>query len=164
MKILNRSNLLQAMAGLCLLVGGPTVAGETEPRLEMTVIRDSAQGETIIRGRYESALERLEEDGRRDRFARRNNLCVAHARAGDLVAAQAACDAAIDLAREKAIGVPPHVVRLHQRHEALALTNRGVLAAMQGRNDAAREDFAAAIALSQDLSAPEHNLALVGAR
>ncbi|MEM9302660.1 MAG: hypothetical protein AAGE01_11140 [Pseudomonadota bacterium] len=162
MTILKRDRFLQAAAGLCLLIAGPTLAGEAQPQLEMTVIRDSAQGETIIRGRFAKALERL--DGHRDGVAYRNNLCVAQARAGDLAAARTACDAAIDLARDKGIGAPPHVARLHQRHEALALTNRGVLAAMQGQTDAAREDFAAAIALSDDLSAPERNLALVSAR
>lgn len=150
---------------LCALLTTPIISGTTlahedvsEP-FTMAVITDTALGDRVQSGRYEQAISKL--TGSRihsfDKFARQNNLCVAYAKTVDLTNAVAACDAAIAKVREReelAHKRPrrSHAARAYRSDLAIALSNRGVLLAVQGDIDEAKEAFEAAIELKSGIS------------
>lgn len=145
---------------------GNASAETNEPRYTLNAISDTAQGEKILAGNYQEAIEKIDPDPRRarDRFFSATNLCVAHILSRDLDGAAPYCDSAI-AEYENAISVRPNGLalsigkRAQQRYLSIALSNRGVLHAMRGEEDRARADFEKAIGLRPSVPAPEVNLA-----
>ena len=134
-------------------------------RYTMTVIRDAAQGATVVQGDYEKAVARI--TGRRvalNPFAGFTNLCVAYAKIGKIDEADDACDTALAIVRdpnwEHRSGVMTgYGERTRRKYLALALSNRGVLHAIRGDESAAEQSFDEAIKLDQRNTAPRVNLA-----
>src|SRR5690606_12823467 len=155
--------------GVCLLVlaagtvDRDALAGQQQPLpYVMTVIRDQAEGERMLAGEYESAIQKLtaSNDGPAG-FAARNNLCVALTKTGQLAAALEACDAALEQAPP-----PGSIVQFYERGKrydgrAVALANRGVARAISGDEAGARRDFQEAARFGRYLEAPAVNLALL---
>lgn len=134
-------------------------------RYTMTVIRDAAQGSSVVKGDYEKAVARI--TGRRvalNPFAGFTNLCVAYAKIGKIDEADDACDTALAIVRdpnwEHRSGVMTgYGERTRRKYLALALSNRGVLHAIRGDESAAEQSFGEAIKLDQRNTAPRVNLA-----
>lgn len=147
---------------MMMLAGGVATAQE---HYVLNVIEESAKGRAILSERYESAITTLESsnvEGLRGFYAD-NNLCVAYIKTGDLDKAARACDSAV--MRMQAQLRLPETSRAgkvrrqtHREMLAVALSNRGVLAALAGNKDDARTDFLAARDLRQRLSALRANL------
>lgn len=144
---------------------GSVVADSNDPRYTMTVIRDVAQGASVVKGDYEKAIARI--TGRRvtlNPFAEFTNLCVAYAKSGQIDEADAACDSALAIIRdpdwERRSGVlSGYGEQARRKYLALALSNRGVLHAIRGDESAAEKSFDEAIKLDQRNTAPRVNLA-----
>ena len=119
----------------------------------MTVVQDEAYGHTVTRGRYENAIRRITSEGSRSpgRFADQVNLCVAYAKSVDMEKAGTACDKALAGVRKRRVAKSANssslAYRAYQQDLAIALSNRGVLRAVAGKFELAREDFTAAIEL-----------------
>lgn len=147
---------------MMMLAGGIATAQE---HYVLNVIEASAKGRAILSERYESAIATLESsrvDGLRGFYAA-NNLCVAYIKTGDLDKATRACDGAVTrMQAQLSAAESSHASSLrletHREMLAVALSNRGVLAALSGNTDEARADFLAARDLRQRLGALRANL------
>lgn len=144
---------------------GQSSGQSNDPRYTMTVIRDVAQGASVVKGDYEKAIARI--TSRRvtlNPFAEFTNLCVAYAKSGQIDEADAACDSALAIIRdpdwERRSGVQSgYSEQTRRKYLALALSNRGVLHAIRGDESAAEKSFDEAIKLDQRNTAPRVNLA-----
>ncbi len=158
-----------AFAIACTLLLGfsmPATAGETPAAAyTMAVIKDEAHGRRVTAGKYQQAIDRITRGGTRvtDRFADQVNLCVAYAKTRDIDNANASCNAALaGLKRQEAYATRSKKSPLYgsyKRDLAMALSNRGVLFAVSGDTQRAKESFAAAIELQTSVShIAENNL------
>lgn len=153
---------------LCMLslalACAPAWSGSKEPKYTMTLFADEAQGTRILDGNYEQAIRKISaKTSDKSRFQIETNLCVAYTKSGDLDAAEAACEAAVVAAEDHRVSkrhsqFDTARYAAHKRSMAIALSNRGVLRAVRGDLDSARQDFDAAIDLRARISAPRTNL------
>ena len=136
---------------------------EVEP-FAMTVLIDQAQGNRIVNGSFSRAIERLTKNSKSiSRYENLNNLCVAYAKSRQLNEALKSCDAAIDVLQSKIERISHRpsrddLQRVLQSDLSIALSNRGVLFAVAGDHDRARDYFEAAMELPVDRSRARHNL------
>lgn len=154
-----------SVASLLMVMAGPLVhAAETQPAYVMTVISDRAHGEQVVSGHYQEAIAAitLPQKRHKDAFAVSNNLCVAYTKSNDIAKANKSCAEALLMSKYKT-GQWYEVVRM-RNDQALALSNRGVIRAITGDEDGARQDFQQAIKLGRQLSAPADNLARLDSR
>lgn len=155
------------MAVACLLLTqGSAVAHEGPPgKYRMTVISDEAYGHKIIAGHYAEAVDRIDASrgNGSKRFFAYTNLCVAFTLTGEVENARPACDEALALIDTDSSRLPKFFEPIQTDYESMALSNRGVLRAVSGDVDGARDDFLAAEALGAGLSAPAENLARLNA-
>ncbi|MEJ2127602.1 MAG: hypothetical protein P8X81_02015 [Woeseiaceae bacterium] len=157
------------LCGLSIaLACAPAWSDSNNVKYTMTVLRDTAYGSKIMEQKYEQAIDKIKQrPGRYDAFSKGTNLCVAYTKSGELDLAEEACEAAVAAARtaklkqsRSAFSDPVNETRV--RNLAVALSNRGVLRAVNGQSEEARDDFNAALALDTRLSAPKVNLARLG--
>ncbi len=158
----NGAGILTTMA--LVLGAGSAAAGEVES-YRVAAIKDSAYGNLIMREEFDTAIERLE---RRDRkglpgFYTATNLCVAYIKTASLESAQASCALAVDTIEAVVAGRSridsESELKPVRRYLALALSNRGVLHAVSGRDAEAQADFEAAREIESRLEEPSINLA-----
>ncbi len=160
---LSRSLTITAAA----LLATTAVAHEESPKYTMTIIKNVSYSQKVARGDYDEAIEKLTARKYRGRetYASKTNLCVAYTKSGDLDNAQVACNAALDQIRARKdrslkVGfLPEYTASGYRAYLALALSNRGVLHAVNGDEEQARSDFMEALELEAGLSAPRINLA-----
>jgi tetratricopeptide (TPR) repeat protein len=138
-------------------------------RYIMTVYSDMAQGRAILDGEAGELIEKLDENrsGKAFTLEENNNLCVAFTQASQVDNARTACDAAVLASAERT----QRTHRFHSKRslgvrraktgQAVALANRGVLYALTGELDAARELFEMALELDSKMSQIKTNLALL---
>ncbi len=157
------------LCGLSIaLACAPAWSDSDKVKYTMAVMSETAYGNKIMAGNYAQAIEKINQKaGRYDAFSKGTNLCVAYTKSGELELAEEACEAAVVAAGEakqkRAGGVLAGAVSFDRdRNLAIALSNRGVLRAVKGQDEQAREDFDAALALNARLSAPKVNLARLG--
>lgn len=156
---------LAALVGLTFTIAAQ--AAEFAPRgYVMTVYENMSGGSAILDGATEDVIPRLVE--RKDRgssfLANQVNLCVAYAKATQIDAAADACDSAITasvkeakrLNRSELFG--RRTARIADTGRAIALTNRGVLHALEGEVEKARTLFELAIELDSAEESAKHNL------
>lgn len=134
-----------------------TAADEVPSHYAVTVVEDAAQGDTLLAGDVDQAIEQLTAQSGRQ-FATYNNLCVAHILANNLSAAKEACDAAVAVGKRRILGKDDWERTMAQRHYAHALANRGVAFALDGQTQAALRDFQLATTKGRGLSEPAANL------
>lgn len=138
------------------------LGAHAQPDLYHTVVfEDSAQGEALVQGQIEEAIASLTADQGPNfsSFEINNNLCVAYMAAKDLSSASVACDAAVRTSTaNRALRNLWSTKRARNNDRAVALLNRGVLNALNGDIDSAREDFSASARLDSRLDAPRANL------
>ena len=169
MKRQNEGKLARRGAGIlatiALVLGaGTATAGEAES-YRVAAIKDAAYGTLIMRKKYDVAIARLE---RRDRrglqgFYTATNLCVAYIKTTALDNAERICTDAVDsieavLAARSRVDSGAELTSI-RRYLALALSNRGVMHAVTGRDAEAQADFEAARDIESRLEEPAINLA-----
>jgi tetratricopeptide (TPR) repeat protein len=148
--------VLGILAGL---FGAAVQADEQPSNYVMNVIDNKAQGEQVISGEYEQAIENIiaQARERRNRFAESNNLCVAYAKTNELQKAVQACDEAVQKTRMP--GAVGYYDYRRKEDHSVALSNRGVVRAVSGDIEGARQDFVLALQMNSRLEAPAANLA-----
>lgn len=157
--------IAKTMCALSLAVACTPAWSDTgKPNYEMAFFTDSAQGSTILRGRYDQAIEKINTkvDAGRDLHVK-TNLCVAYTKSGNIGAAEVACEEAVVAAKtfrkvrrsELSYETP---AQARARYMAIALSNRGVLNAVKGDLKAARADFDAALAQQARVSSVRTNI------
>lgn len=136
-----------------------------DPAYTMTVISDASHGAKVKAGDYDTAIAKITAKSRTaDSYSELTNLCVAYTKSGDLENAGAACGAAVEQMRAKlpsrgsAFTYLSSDVRA-RRYLALALSNQGVLHAVSGEPELARENFLEALELKASVREPKINLA-----
>jgi len=161
----NKRSLLKTIGkvflfGTVAAFGQVAQAGEAPSAYVMTVISDQAQGGQLVQGAYGEAIENLTAAKKRYRFAENNNLCVAYTKTNQLPEAERACSAALKSSKPLfgLYDVP------RKTDYAVALSNRGVIRAVTGDIERARQDFQAAIKANRSLSAAAENLAILDAK
>ena len=139
--------LLLLMALLC--ASPVTAAKENLRGYVMIVYSDRAQGEFVLEGNHEKAISTLlrREDGSPAGFADQVNLCVAFTKTRQLEKATRFCDLAVARSDRQArrlvtnYALGQHARQVAATDRAIALTNRGVLHAIAGETDAAKDLF-----------------------
>jgi len=152
------------LTGMLATVAQPAHAQEITAAYVMTVIHDRAAGDDVISGAYGQAIESLTANAakRSSRFAASNNLCVAYTKTNRLPEAEQACNAALRVSKAKYASW--YDVSSKRDFYAVALSNRGVIRAVSGDIEQARQDFRAAMKFSSTLTAPTENLAVLEAK
>jgi hypothetical protein len=160
------------IGNLGLLFGLAVAASaQAEPRagaFQMLVAEDSVTGQHLIEGDIDAALAQGETRSL-NRFSALNDRCVSLTLNRELERAEVVCNDAVREARRSGNSGSPgrgfQGTEIDPRsRRAMALTNRGVLYALQGRGELARGDFDAAVMLNARLAAAEENLAILDAR
>ena len=137
--------VLSALLGTSL-----AMADDKRPRgYVMVVYSDRAQGEVVLEGEHEKAIAMLlrHDDGRAVKFADQVNLCVAFTKTRRFDQATRFCDMALaSSGRETRRPVTNYSLGQYARKvaaadRAVALTNRGVLHAVAGESEEARDLF-----------------------
>ncbi|MFK7885257.1 MAG: hypothetical protein AB8G16_00200 [Gammaproteobacteria bacterium] len=131
-----------------------------EDLYQTLVFEGGAQSAELIRGDAEEAVAQLTgkfPEGR-SIFSVQNNLCVAYIALKDVEAATKSCDTAVRASRRQLSVTEVFVSHSWHTRRAIALTNRGVLAALRGQTEAATADFQKAGRLDSSLSGPRANL------
>lgn len=156
MKMRNTGNRATLTALLWLAAAGTTQASENSAgRFVMTVYEDMAQGRAILEGSADEVIDVLMEEKGAEEFSFEENvnLCVAFTQVKRIREAMRACDAAVSASHEKARRIrrtasPVYTpVREAKDVLAIALGNRGVLHAITGEREQARELFEKALDL-----------------
>jgi tetratricopeptide (TPR) repeat protein len=174
MKTLNRKRSMK-LSGLVALAlshsafAGTAQAAEKDAEVKpyaMTVHEDRAHGLSILKGKIDHAIKRLSANPKTSANPENaTNLCVAYAKAKELDKAIAACDVAVAELTSKNNAIDKHPYRYDQLRVSvqtdlsIALSNRGVLFAVKGEDEKAREIFLTALQLEYDRSRAEDNLA-----
>ena len=142
-------------------------AAEQQAAYTMTAISNASFGQQVTVGKYGQAIEKITSPKFKTKtsFSAVTNLCVAYTKTGDLGRAAAKCDTALEKTRARVKFrrsgdlIQPAGYGRTPADLAIALSNRGVLHAVQGETDLAREVFLEAIDLEAGLEAPQINLA-----
>ncbi len=151
------------LAALISLGATSAMSHDVNSKFAMTVIRDAAHGAKIVAGNYGGAIERLA-DGRyrsSEKFFAANNLCVAYTMTSRFDAAKESCSTAVEMMQRDRL---TDASTIAARYYAIALSNRGVLRAMNGEGEMAREDFEAASKLRAGMAVPTRNLGYLAER
>lgn len=138
-------------AGLLLLLGtlgALSVQAAEGQSYIMLVYADSEHGDSILEGELDETISKLQRrDGEVRDFAEQVSLCVALTRTRQFEQAAEYCDMAITQSDREARrlgsndGFRRYSKRVAARSKAIAFTNRGVLHALAGEPEEARELF-----------------------
>jgi tetratricopeptide (TPR) repeat protein len=152
------------LAGMLAAFTPIAQAQENSAAYVMTVIDDQAAGDQVVSGAYGQAIESLtaliSKPG--NKFAVNNNLCVAFTKTNRLPEAEQACSAALRTSRTTYASW--YDINSKRDFYAVALSNRGVIRAVSGDTEQARQDFRTAMKFSSTLIAPAENLAVLEAK
>jgi Flp pilus assembly protein TadD len=159
-----------ALAALTALLGPASVMAETgsPTGFVMNYYEDAAQGALVEDGAYQTVIDRLAArttDGAR-RVADQINLCVAYTKTKQIDKATESCDLALARAGKSVIRSSLYESRRVARaradeERAIALINRGVLYAVTGDVQEARELFELAADLQTRNESAEMNLVML---
>jgi tetratricopeptide (TPR) repeat protein len=157
-----------ALASSLSALAGTLQAAETDSEVKpysMTVHVDRTYGHSILKGRVDKAIAKLSANPKIATSPEdATNLCVAYAKVKDLDKALAACDVAVSTLTSKKMAMDKHPNRYEEMRASvqtdlsIALSNQGVLFAVKGEHDRARENFLTAIQLEHDRSKAQENL------
>jgi hypothetical protein len=150
--------IAKAICALSLAVSCTPAWSDTgKPNYEMAFFSDSAQGTTILSGKYDQAIEKINTkvDAGRD-LHMNTNLCVAYTKSGNIEEAVVAAKTFRKVRRSELSYETPAQARA--RYMAITLSNRGVLNAVKGDLNAARADFDAALAQQARVSSVRTNI------
>jgi tetratricopeptide (TPR) repeat protein len=156
-----------ALAALISLLGTASVMAETgaPTGFVMNYYEDTAQGALVEDGAYEAVINRLamrSTDSAR-RVADQINLCVAYTKTKQIDKATVSCDLALaragkKVSRQSLLESYRTARERADAERAIALINRGVLHAVNGETEEARELFELAADLETRNESAEMNL------
>lgn len=174
MKTLNRKRSMKLSALVALALSHSAFAATAQATdadadgkpFAMTLHADRAYGHSILKGKLDHAIKRLSANPKTSAIPENaTNLCVAYTKARELDKAIAACDVAVAKLTSKKNAIDKRPYRYEQLRVSvhtdlsIALSNRGVLFAVKGEHEKARENFLTALQLEYDRSRAEDNLA-----
>jgi tetratricopeptide (TPR) repeat protein len=142
----------------------PAWSDDNRPKFEMAVYSDAPQGMKILSGKYDQAIAKINtKSSSADHLHVKTNLCVAYIKAGDVDAAETVCEEAVVAAKSlnnvrTSSFIGQSAAKARARYLAIALSNRGVVKAVRGEFEAAKEDFDAALAQRSGISSIETNI------
>jgi hypothetical protein len=154
-------------ATMLLVSTGSSLAQEVSPSAyRMAVIKDEAYGRVLLSGDYDIGIAKISSysNKRARTFAAKNNLCVAYTLRQKFAEATPACYAALSISERYVRQGNSPIGPYTSRDQALAYSNRGVLRAVTGDFDGARQDFELATKVSADLETAAGNLARLESR
>jgi tetratricopeptide (TPR) repeat protein len=158
--------ITKVLCALSLSVAcAPAWSDDVQPKFEMAVYSDAPQGMKILNGKYDQAIEKINTaSSSAYRLHVQTNLCVAYVKAGDIDAAESVCEEAVVAAKSLNVVrassfIGQSSAKVRARYLAVALSNRGVVKAVRGELQAAKEDFDAALAQRSGISTVETNIA-----
>jgi tetratricopeptide (TPR) repeat protein len=157
----------QLAATILLLASASALAEQASPSAyQMAVIKDEAYGRVLLSGDYEQGIAKIGSYGskRAKTFAVKNNLCVAYTLTGKFEDAGPACEAALAICEQYARYDYWPTSPNASRDQALAYSNRGVLRAVTGDFDGARQDFEFAARVDTNRATAAANLAHLKSR
>lgn len=147
MKIETKLMLTKLLLLMSSLGAGAVQAAEGQNYI-MVVYSDSGHGEAVLEGNLDEAISSLQgRESRAGSFAEQVTLCVALTRTGQFDDAAKHCDIAVAKSEREARrlarsgGMGRYSERLIAKPKAVALTNRGVLHALNGEPAEARVLF-----------------------
>ncbi len=151
----NIAALLSAFAFAATMTAAPASAGEpagtpSASGYQMTAVINRAHGNAVLAGEYRDAIANLDSNSRKG-FESSTNLCVAYTMIGELHKADAECAAALKLSERTDV----------RRDIAVALSNLGVVKAVNGDLGGAQRDFSRALELKSDLRQASDNQELL---
>ena len=169
-RLLDKSVATLSVFLAAALICSAVTAKERTPKPSVAYFEDAAQGRKIRRANYESAVDTLKEsqpDGAAAFFSA-TNLCVSYLKLGELRDAREACNVAVEqistLAGSEAFRKARYAADDRGRFMAVALSNRGVVNAADGRTALARADFEAAIEAYEPFDEARENLNWLASR
>jgi hypothetical protein len=145
-------------AALSTFVAGFALAADPIS-YEMVAYTDGVGSDKLFARRYEDAIATVSTyrgETLEDRLIASTNLCVAYTSVRDFAAADDACSSALKIARR--VDVVPGSRLRHNTETAKALSNLGVLKALQGDIGGAASDFRKAARMTR-WDGPQRNLA-----
>jgi tetratricopeptide (TPR) repeat protein len=155
-------------ATMMLLLSSALSLAQEESALayRMAVIKDEAYGRVLLSGDYDKGIAKISSysNKRAKTFAAKNNLCVAYTLTQKFDDAAPACEAALSISERYVRQGNSPLGTYTSRDQALAYSNRGVLRAVTGDFDGARQDFEFATKVSADLETAAGNLARLESR
>lgn len=162
-----KTKLAKLIALTALTISAGQAFAETDAnRFTISFISDAAQGRILSHEKYAAAIERLQRTrvGGINGFFAANNLCVAYLKTGDLDSAEKTCTKAVDQIQSirrsnKRTGYHAFIGNNYDTLRAIALSNRGVLYAVNDELDMARDAFNAALDIESGIRQPKINLA-----
>ncbi len=152
-------------AGLALALMSAAALADGAQHLVFTAFSDAAGGADVVAGRYDAALQELKTHPlamNLDPSAIATNRCVAYSMTLRRKEARAACDAAVDAARDERNSQPSFWTQSSSSGEdylTVAYANRAVMHWLLQDEAAARADLASAQALSPRAAFVVENLA-----
>lgn len=161
------TNLTRLVALVAISITALPVAAETDVNhFTISFISDGAQGRNLSHANYEAAIKRLEHAraGGINGFYATNNLCVAYLKTGAFSKAEDTCTKAVDhissiRKNERRSSYGAFMGSSYSDMKAIALSNRGVLHALNDELDLAADAFNAALQIESNVQQPEINLA-----
>lgn len=162
-----RIRFTSSVVAMATLISCASASAEpTKYPYAMIAYEDAAYGDMIVNGQYDRAIDKISghKKGRGGYFPS-TNLCVAYTKSGDMTSAEIACEAAIAIAQSgRAIRPTGATTRTFQRSSnreylTVALSNRGVVHALMGEHQLARECLEEAAGIRSRYSTAKENLA-----
>lgn len=157
--------IAKVLCALSLTVAcAPAWSDVNKPKFEMAVYSDAPQGMKILNGKYDQAIAKINsKSSSTDQLHVKTNLCVAYMKAGDVDAAETVCEEAVVAAKSlnnvrTSSFIGQSAAKVRARYLAVALSNRGVVKAIRGDLEEAKEDFDAALAQRSGISSIETNI------
>lgn len=160
MKPNRRSKFFKLFSGLALLTLALPALASDDPAFTLIAYSNAPGGEALLAGDYDTAISIAKPQRRRVgmRLFAETNLCVSYTITGMQDEAEAACGKAIKLASSSSSSVWTSIGETRARR-ALAYSNRGVMRAVTGDQEGAREDLSKAQRIDAERPAYAQNLA-----
>jgi tetratricopeptide (TPR) repeat protein len=163
----NARKIAVTFAFSALVFSSISGAEEQQVSYTLTAISNASFGQQVTTGEYDHAIDKITSPGfnERNSFEAKTNLCIAYLKTGAVGVATETCDDAVAKSQKRmrfdgSNSISSIASDSRRKTDlALALSNRGVLRAVKGELELAREDFLQAIDLDTGLSAPTVNLA-----
>ena len=162
------------VAGLLLGTGFASVSGFAEDsgsdlaRFKLSYVEDTLGSSMISEGNFSAAQERLTAGlALHEPYERHTNLCVTLISLQNYQQAGVSCRAAVRYSKPRHQPPVPGVSerRAHKNRRALALSNLGVLYALQGQYERARESLQKSTArYLENTEVGQYNLSVLGKR
>jgi len=160
MKTNRRSKFFSLLSGIALLTLALPALASDDPAFTLIAYSNAPGGEALLAGDYDTAIS-IAKPQRRTvglRLSAETNLCVSYTIKGVQDEAEAACRKAVKLASSSPSSTWTGIGETRARR-ALVYSNRGVMRALAGDQEGARQDLSNAQRIDDETPAYAQNLA-----